>query len=215
MATGIWEMVEWVATNILGQPAILIGIIILIGLLLQKKPFAETIAGTVKGAIGFMLMLIGADIFVAGLGSFNAVVGGAFHITQIGYPGIPLGTFTATYGSYVAIIMFFAFMVHLILVRITPLKNVYLTGHLMWWVSLVTVATIIQVSPDASALQIITIGTIVMALYWTIQPAYIHRFMRRVTGTDEIAYGHTSSSTCFLSAILGRFVGKPEESTGG
>gem|GEM_PF-6150528 len=41
-------MVEWVATNILGQLAILIGIIILIGLLLQKKPFAETIAGTVK-----------------------------------------------------------------------------------------------------------------------------------------------------------------------
>jgi len=37
--------------------------------------------------------------------------------------------------------------------------------------------------------------------------------MSGVTGTEDLAYGHTSSFNCWLAAKLGKFVGKREEST--
>ena len=52
-----------------------------------------------------------------------------------------------------------------------------------------------------------------MALYWSTQPAYIHGAMRAVMGADEIAYGHISSLATWLGYKLGKYVGKPEEST--
>jgi len=37
--------------------------------------------------------------------------------------------------------------------------------------------------------------------------------MRTVMQSDEIAYGHTSSSAAWLAFKLGKYIGKPEEST--
>jgi PTS system ascorbate-specific IIC component len=57
------------------------------------------------------------------------------------------------------------------------------------------------------------IGSIIAGVYWTLQPAYIQPLMRKLTGHNEIAYGHTSSSNVWLAAKLGHLVGKPEDST--
>jgi len=37
--------------------------------------------------------------------------------------------------------------------------------------------------------------------------------MRKIMGHNEIAYGHTSSSNAWLGGVLGKFVGKPSDST--
>ena len=42
-------------TDFLGTPAILIGVIILVGLLAQKKTADEVIRGTLKGILGFVI----------------------------------------------------------------------------------------------------------------------------------------------------------------
>ncbi|MGB4471253.1 MAG: PTS transporter subunit IIC, partial [Tepidanaerobacteraceae bacterium] len=54
------NLVFWIATNILGQPAILIGLIVLLGLVLQKKNLSQTMTGTFKAVIGFMIINGGA-----------------------------------------------------------------------------------------------------------------------------------------------------------
>jgi len=109
--------------------------------------------------------------------------------------------------------MTIAFVIHLLIARFTKLKFIYLTGHLMWWVSLTVTATLLTINPKMSPALIIGIGSIVVALYWSIQPAYIHGAMRAVMGGDEIAFGHTSSLAAWLAFKLGKYVGKPEEST--
>lgn len=109
--------------------------------------------------------------------------------------------------------MTFGFLLHLILTRLLNVRFVYLTGHLMWWVSLTVTATLLAIMPNLPTFWLILSGTVVMALYWTFQPLYIHGYMKRVTGSDEFGYGHTSSSAAFLGALLGQFVGKPEESS--
>ena len=66
-----------IANNIFSQVPILIGIIALLGLLLQRKPFEEVVGGTIRAIVGVVILLIGVDIFVAGLVSFQAVVASA------------------------------------------------------------------------------------------------------------------------------------------
>ena len=42
------NLVFWIATNILGQPAILIGLIVLLGLVLQKKTLSQIMTEPLK-----------------------------------------------------------------------------------------------------------------------------------------------------------------------
>ena len=209
---GWLDVLVFVANNIIGQPAILLGIVAFIGLVLQKKPAEDVLAGTIKTMIGVLLMTLGANIFVEAVTAYQAAVAGAFGVSPPTAPEVDLGTFTAEYGSYAAIIMTIGFLIHLVLTSLTW-RFVYLTGHLMWWVSLTVLATLLNLFPDANIWTIVIVGSIIMAIYWTIQPKYIHKYMTIVMGTDEIGYGHTSSSAAFLAALLAPYVGNPEEST--
>jgi len=67
----IVDILVWIGQNILGQPVILLGLIALIGLLLQKKPIDELIIGTTKVMIGVAMMIAGAGLFVQELVNFQ------------------------------------------------------------------------------------------------------------------------------------------------
>jgi len=214
MATFI-DVLTWIGTNILGQPAILLGIVAFVGLALQKKPFNEVLTGTAKVMIGVVMMLAGAGLFVDELVNFQSLITAATGVAPKYPPNyVPLNDLISQYGSYAAVIMTVAFIIHLILVRVVPkLRHVYLTGHLMWWVSLLVVAVILTMNPNATAKEIILLGSVTMAIYWTIQPAYIHHAMRDIIGSDAIGYAHTSSLVALISYHVGKRIGKPEEST--
>ncbi|MET1160065.1 MAG: PTS ascorbate transporter subunit IIC [Thermoprotei archaeon] len=212
--TTLVDILAWIGTNLIGQPIILLGIVGFIGLWIQKKPISDILTSTFKIMIGVGMMIAGATLFVQELLNFQNLIGSAAGIQPKYPPGyISLNDLIANFGSYAAIIMTIGFIIHLIIAYVTPLKFVYLTGHLMWWVSLTVTATLLTINPNMPPWMIIGIGSIVMALYWSIQPAYIHGAMRAVMQSDEIAYGHTSSFAAWLAFKLGKFVGKPEEST--
>ncbi len=213
MADILTEIVDFLVTNIISIPAFLVGLVVLIGLMVQKKSFSETVSGTVKTICGFLMISIGAGVFIEGLLSFQTLVTAAFKLPPYVPTGMGLDGFIASYGGYAALVMAVAFLIHLIVARISPFRNVYLTGHLMWWISLGVLCGLVEVFPEMPAYTMVAIAAIIMALYWTIQPVYIHKYMKIVRGKDDIAYGHTSSFGCWLSALFGRFVGKPEESS--
>jgi PTS system ascorbate-specific IIC component len=66
---------------------------------------------------------------------------------------------------------------------------------------------------DLPHVAIVLLVAAILAVYWTLQPWYIHKFLKKVTNSDEFGFGHTSSAGGFLAALLGRFVGKPGESS--
>lgn len=49
--------------NILSTPAILVGLLSLVGLALQKKPIEEIVKGTVKTIVGFLVLSAGASSY--------------------------------------------------------------------------------------------------------------------------------------------------------
>jgi PTS system ascorbate-specific IIC component len=209
----ISSITQWIADNLFGQPAFLIGLIALIGLVAQRSSFSNTVLGTLKTAVGFLILSQGADIVVGALLGLVPMLEGAFGFKAAALGGARLDEFIATYGGYASLIMAFGFLINVLIARFTPLKYIYLTGHLMWWISLVILAAMVEVTPDATATGYVLVGSIIAGVYWTIQPAYIQPLMRKLTGHNELAYGHTSSTNVWLAAKLGRFVGSPEQST--
>lgn len=209
----IGAIAGWLADNIFGQPAILIGLIALIGLLAQRKNFSDTVLGTLKTIVGFLIMGQGAGIVVGALLNFTPILQSAFGIEQVPWGGMGLDTLFAEWGGVATLIMAFGFLINVLLARFTPLKYIYLTGHLMFWVSITMVAVFLEIDPNMAQSTMIIVGSIIMGLYWTLQPAYMQPLMRKVTGGDALAYGHTSSSGAWIGAMLARFVGKPEQSS--
>lgn len=204
---------QWIADNLFSQPAFLIGLIAMIGLIAQRAKFSKVILGTMKTSVGFLILSKGSDIIVGALLGLVPVLEGAFGFKAAGLGGARLDEFIMSYGGYASLIMTFGFLINVLLARYTKLKYIYLTGHLMWWMSLVILATMAEINPEASGLGYVLVGSIVLGIYWTIQPTYMQPLMRKLTGQDGIAYGHTSSSNAWLAGKLGGLVGKPEDST--
>jgi PTS system ascorbate-specific IIC component len=209
----ILSFLEWIANNILIDPALLIGLVALIGLLLQKKSFSDVIMGTSKTIVGYLILQQGSSLLVNSILELSPIMEAAFGVEAAGLGGARLDEFVATWGGYTALIMTFGFLVNLVLARITPLKFVYLTGHLMYWMALVVTASMVEVNPNVSPVTVIVVASIICGIYWTVQPAYVQPLMRKIMGHNTIALGHTSSSNDFLAGIFGKFVGKPEEGT--
>ena len=209
------NIATWIADNIFSQPALLVGLIAMVGLIVQRKAFSIVVIGTMKTAVGFLIMSQGAGIVVGALLAFTPILQSAFGVETAPIPETAMGldALMANYGSVGALIMAFGFLLHVLLARFTKFKYIYLTGHLMFWIALVLTAIQLEIDPNASTLKMVVVGSIIIAVYWTLQPAWMQPLMRKVTGGDELALGHTSASGDWLAGKLAPFVGKAEDST--
>src|SRR5215471_10143112 len=52
------DVLQWFANNVFNEVAILIGLIVLVGLLLQRKRFDEVLQGVLRATIGVYAMFI-------------------------------------------------------------------------------------------------------------------------------------------------------------
>ena len=85
--------------------ALIMGLVALIGLLLQKKNAVDTISGTVKTVIGFMVFNIGSNAMSAVVSDFTTLFNTAFGIDGV-TTQVELATALAldTYGTEVALV---------------------------------------------------------------------------------------------------------------
>lgn len=206
------EVIFWLAENFFGTPAILLGLIVLIGLLLQKKTASQTISGTFKAIIGFLIIDAGAGVIVQALQVFEPLWKEVFNLgdQELG-EFMGQKDFNAQYGSAVALAMTLGFIINVLLAKFTPIKYIYLTGHMMFWTTTIFAGIIVHTAGgDVSFVKMVIFLAIFMGLYWTIQPALTQPFMRKITGNDNIALGHTSASVALLSALAGKVIGNKD-----
>ncbi|MDY0393798.1 PTS ascorbate transporter subunit IIC [Virgibacillus halophilus] len=205
------DAIFWIATNIFGQAAILLGFIVLLGLLLQKKSTSQVISGTFKAVIGFLIIGAGSGVITDALTVFEPLWKEVFNLSAE-----PLGhfmgqeAFNAKYGSAVTLAMTLGFVINVLLARFTRFKFIYLTGHMMFWTTTIFAGIVIQTAGDVSFGKLVIFLAVFMGLYWTIQPALTQPFMRKIMGNDNIALGHTSASVSLLSALAGKYLGNKE-----
>mgnify|MGYP001004884686 CR=1 FL=1 len=207
------SFLNFLMKDIIGTPALLIGLIAALGLALQKKPFINVLGGFVKTATGYLILQGGVSLVVGVLNFLGPTIQTAFGISAPAVGGMPYDKFLETWGGYATVAVALGFAINLLLARFTKFKFVYLTGHLMIVGAEVVIAGLIVTFADISPTVAIIVTGIVLGLYWTFQPAIMHKYMTRVMGTGDLAFGHTSAFGAWIAATVGKLVGKPEEST--
>lgn len=206
------EFVKIIVFDLLGQAAILVGLMSLIGLLLQKKPATKVISGTIKTIVGFLIFSGGGAMAVKALDSFQNLFQKGFGLAGV----LPLAEAVTAlaqskFAIIVSLIMILGFLFNLIIARFTRFKYIFLTGqHNLYLAALLTV---VLKALNLSNIVTIVIGAILLGLAAAIYPAIAQPYMRKVTGHDEIAMGHYVTLAYALSGFLGKFVGDPKEST--
>ncbi|MGB9780922.1 PTS ascorbate transporter subunit IIC [Caldanaerobacter sp.] len=198
--------------DILSVPAILVGIVAFIGLIVQKKTFSEVITGSIKTVLGFLILVAGAVTLIGSLNALGPMLEVGFGIKGV----VPnneaiVAIAQKTLGKETALIMVFGFLVNILLARFTPLKFIWLTGHHSFYMACLISATL--GTAGLSGVWLVIVGSIILGLMQVLMPAWIHPYMRKVTGTDDIALGHFGTLGYFVSGTIGKWFGNPEDST--
>ena len=119
-----------VLVDFLSEPSVLIGLIVLIGLLLQKKSADVIIKSTLKAMVGFVVISASAGIITESLNPFGVMFQEGFNISGV----IPnneavVALAIKEFGTATALIMTFGMLVNLFIARFTKYKYIFLTGH--------------------------------------------------------------------------------------
>ncbi|MEJ8765696.1 PTS ascorbate transporter subunit IIC [Oceanobacillus sp. HCA-5259] len=199
--------------DILSQPAILVALIALTGLLAQKKNMSDTVKGTTKTFVGFLVISAGAGILESALVPFGAMFEQAFNVTGV----VPnneaiVALALSEYGTNTALIMFFGMVVNILIARFTRFKYIFLTGHHTLY--LAAMLAVIMVVAGFDTIGLIAAGSVALGIVMTLSPAILQPFMRQLTGNDNVALGHFSAVGYAASALVGKlFKGSKENST--
>ncbi|MFC0470953.1 PTS ascorbate transporter subunit IIC [Halalkalibacter kiskunsagensis] len=205
-------MLEIIMKDILGTPAILVGLFALIGLLLQRKATTDIVSGTLKTIMGFVIIGAGAGVLIGSLDIFSQMFNYAFNVQGV----IPnneaiVAAAQSKFGTFTALIMVFGMIVNILLARFTPFKYIFLTGH-----HTLFMACLIAVTLSVGGLQgapLVISGSIILGLCMVLFPAMIQPYVRQITGSNDFAIGHFGTIGYFISAKVGKWFGNKENST--
>ncbi|MDD7680803.1 MAG: PTS ascorbate transporter subunit IIC, partial [Stecheria intestinalis] len=130
--------------NILTKPQYMVGLIVLIGYLLLRKPWYDTVSGTIKAIVGYMILSTGSGGMINTLKPILYGLGGRFGLQAIiidPYNGQNAVQAAADAGDaviggqafgQVMLLMAIAFVANIVLVRLnkwTKLRAVFTTGN--------------------------------------------------------------------------------------
>lgn len=199
----------------LTQAPIFLGLVTLVGLLLQKKKIHEIVDGVIKTMVGMVMLSTGSNLLTSTLTplitNLNKVTGVKGVIPQnFAVYGIML----AKYTSAIVFAFILGFFINLLLVKIVPwkiCKNVYLTVHVSLILSSFLVATIsASFHWPIESIQTILFAGILIGLYNTFSPAIARSVSWKWTN-DQYTLGHQLQFGAVLAAGIAKLVGDPKQ----
>lgn len=198
--------------DILKVPSVLVGLIALVGLVAQKKALPDIIKGTVKTILGFLVLSGGATVLLSSLTPLGGMFEHAFNVQGI----IPnneaiVSMAIEKYGTATALIMAFGMVANIIVARFTRLKFIFLTGHHTFYMACM-IGVILTVA-GFEGVQLVFVGALTLGLIMAFFPAIAHRYMRQVTGSNDVGFGHFGTLGYVLAGAIGQAVGKGSKST--
>ena len=198
--------------DILSVPAVLIGLVSMIGLIAQKKGLSDILKGSIKTIMGVLILGGGAGLAVGALTHFGVMFQHGFGINGV----VPhneaiVGMALKDFGTQTALIMAFGMVANVLIARFTPLKFIFLTGHHTLYMACM-IGIILTVGGFEGA-ALVAIGSILLGFVVALFPAIAHPTMKKITGSDDVAFGHFSTLGYVFSAWVGSLVGNKEKST--
>ncbi|WP_439258011.1 PTS ascorbate transporter subunit IIC [Lonepinella sp. BR2271] len=202
-------MLDFLSNHILKNPPVLLGLIAFLGLALQKKSISDIIKGTLTAAFGMVILTTGVNLMSGTIVPINTAFQN--HLGLEVSQGLLGDNFTQNYGGTVGLAMFVGLILHLLIARFTPVKTIFLTGHMLWWFPFVFVAT--GVENGLTGWVLITFAAIFSALYWSLMPWIMRKFVWDATGDDSFLIGHPTGILSLVSGYVAKWFGNKEKST--
>ncbi|KAA3661542.1 MAG: PTS ascorbate transporter subunit IIC [Chloroflexi bacterium] len=195
-------------------PTFMLGIVALLGLLFQRKSTSEVISGTIKTMAGVIILFTAVDLLVGTISPLSEMFGTVY--TYGGGAELkPVADFTIFLGQYglqVVLVMVFGFLVNVLLARFTPLKYVFLSGHILFWNAFMVTAALAD-SGVLKGTALVIIGSIVLGILSTVLPALLAPSVRKLTGSNDFTIGHTTTSLAIVGVWVAKLFGDESKST--
>ncbi len=203
------QVILFITNQILGNAAIMFGLVALIGLLLQRKPVSQVVMGTAKTIIGFLILLAGAALLTELTTPVASWIGILLNVQGV-QPNMwtVLGISMSEMGTAVGLALLIGFVLNLILARVTPYRFVNVTGHIMLLWSGWTVAVLFGFGLEGWPL--IIAGGIICGLFYWLAPTIMYPCLRDHV-TDEWSLCMPNITGVVASYWLARLIGEREK----
>lgn len=209
----IWN---FFATNILTQPAYFIGLMVLVGYLLLRKPIYEAAAGFIKATVGYMILSVGSGGLVNNFRPILVGLKDRFNLDAMvidpyfGQNAVTAGIseqFGRTF-SQVMLLLLVAFIMNLVLVRLkkwTKLRAVFTTGHVQMQQASTAFWLILFCFPALGDTQILIIMGLILGLYWAVGSNLTVEITQELTEGGGFCIAHQQM---FGIALFGKLADK-------
>ncbi len=206
------SVINYLASNIFKQPALFMGLIAFIGLVIQRKSVESIVKGTFKTIIGVIILFAGVNLIGTAVAPLSSALGTFYQLpVENQFDASICWTLLGTHGSTIGLVIVIAFAINLLVARFTPLKNIFLTGHIFFWMAYITVLAGVEGGLEGVPLILFASGF--LALYIIVVPALTRPFVKKITGSDDFTIGHTACFYIILGGLIGKVVGNKEKST--
>jgi len=186
--------------NILTKPEFFVGLIVLLGYLLLKRPFYEAFAGFIKATVGYMILNVAAGGLV---GNFRPILAGLkdrFNLTASvidPYFGqVAAQSAVNSIGrsfSMMMMVLLVAFVFNIVLVllrKITKVRTVFITGHIMVQQSSTALWMVLFCFPHLQDPSVVVMLGLLLGTYWAVASNLTVEPTQRLTEGGGFAIGH-------------------------
>jgi len=206
--------------NVLQQPAFFIGLIVLVGYILLKKPWYESLAGFIKASVGYLILTAGATGLVS---SFKPIIGGLkerFNVSAsmmdpyAGQAAIEdaLGHIQRSFSSVLTLLLL-AFVFNILVVRFqryTKMRALFTTGHVQVQQSATAFWLLLVCFPELGDTGLLLMMSLALGLYWAVGSNLTIAPSQRLTDGAGFCIGHQQMFGVALFSKLSEIFFKPK-----
>ena len=211
------SIINFITGEIFNNAVLVFGFVALLGLLLQGKKADEVFTGTLRTMLGYLILIAGVGILFSNINPATLILrhGFAGQYEEAYLAKVAEGQsadFFAQYGAQIGLVMVGAFFVNLIIARITPMKIVWMTMNLLLQNTWFVLAILIMVTPWSMPV-IVAVAILFLGFWHTFIPWVTLPWSRKVIDGDDFTLGHACHTSVILTAWLGKYIGKKDDST--
>ena len=205
------DILMYLINNVFNQAVFVIGMVVFLGMLVQKTEMSKIIASTVKTMIGFLLINTGGQTLGAALLPLQPMLIKVFRLqVKVQDLGAAQAESLGDIGSEMALIFALGFLMNILLARITKFKYVHLSAHVSFFFSGL-IAAALKFGTNLSFIPLVLLGAVLLGSYMPFTCAYVAPLMKNIKGGEGFTLAHSSSCGIWLAAKIGGLVGNKEK----
>lgn len=210
------SILDFFTGQIFQTPAYFMALVVLLGCIFQKKDAKSTVVSVIKTIVGMMILSVGSGQLK---NASQAVI--ELFTVRMGIQGVSTDMWTAVYAyidelsvigmGNVGMVMITAWVVNLLLAKFTPIKTIFLTGHVAYCDSAFITFFLYRMCGFTGTTLFIS-AVAACGIYWWLFPSLLRRFLTPLLGDTPLTLGHNLCISGIITIQLSKLFGKKEDS---